>query len=41
MQARFGRAKNLGEKSVGEPDPGATSVSLIMKGFSEGVNSHA
>lgn len=41
MQARFGRAKNLGEKSVGEPDPGATSMSLIMKGFSEGVDSHA
>ena len=33
MQARFGRAKNLGEKSVGSQDPGATSVALIFKGF--------
>ncbi len=37
MQARFGRAKNIGEKSVGNADPGATSVSLIFKGFIEGV----
>lgn len=37
MQARFGRAKNIGEKSVGNVDPGATSVSLIFKGFIEGV----
>ena len=37
MQARFGRAKNIGEKSVGNADPGATSVSLIFKGFVEGV----
>ncbi len=37
MQARFGRAKNIGERSVGEQDPGATSVSLIFKGFVEGV----
>ncbi len=37
MQATFGRAKNIGEKSVGNADPGATSVSLIFKGFIEGV----
>ena len=37
MQARFGRAKNIGEKSVGNADPGATSVSLIFEGFIEGV----
>jgi dihydroxyacetone kinase-like protein len=37
MKATFGRAKNIGEKSIGNPDPGATSVSLIFKGFSEGV----
>ena len=37
LQARFGRAKNVGEKSVGYPDPGATSVSLMFKGFQEGV----
>jgi len=38
MKATFGRAKNIGEKSIGNPDPGATSVSLIFKGFSEGVH---
>ena len=41
MQARFGRAKNLGEKSVGEQDPGATSIALLFKGFSEGAENHA
>lgn len=37
LQARFGRAKNIGVKSVGQQDPGATSVSLIFRGFVEGV----
>ena len=37
MQATFGRAKCMGEKSIGNADPGATSVSFIFKGFSEGV----
>ena len=37
MQAKFGRAKNIGEKSKGQPDAGATSVSLVFKGFVEGV----
>jgi phosphoenolpyruvate---glycerone phosphotransferase subunit DhaL len=37
MQARFGRAKNIGEKSVGEQDPGATSVAFMFRGFSQGV----
>jgi dihydroxyacetone kinase-like protein len=41
LAARFGRAKNLGEKSKGSRDPGAASVSLIFKGFSEGVESSA
>jgi dihydroxyacetone kinase-like protein len=31
MQAKFGRAKNIGAKSVGNQDPGATSVSLIFE----------
>ncbi len=39
MQARFGRAKNMGEKSKGNKDPGATSVALIFKGFFEGATS--
>ena len=37
MVARVGRAKNIGEKSLGSPDPGAVSVSLIFKGFVEGA----
>lgn len=41
LRARFGRAKNIGEKSVGAQNPGATSVSLMVRGFFEGVNSHA
>jgi dihydroxyacetone kinase-like protein len=39
LVARFGRAKNLGEKSRGGQDPGATSVYLIFRGFTEGVKS--
>lgn len=31
--AKFGRAKNLGERTLGHQDPGATSLSLIFKGF--------
>ncbi|HOZ47175.1 MAG TPA: dihydroxyacetone kinase subunit DhaL [Candidatus Hydrogenedentes bacterium] len=41
MQARFGRAKNLGEKSIGEPDPGATSVAYLFEGLAKGVKGHA
>ncbi len=37
MQARFGRAKNLGPDSVGNEDPGAVSVALIFRGFADGV----
>jgi len=35
MQAKFGRARNLGERTIGHVDPGATSMSLIFKAFSE------
>jgi dihydroxyacetone kinase-like protein len=41
LQARFGRARNIKEKSIGTQDPGATSVSLIFRGFWKGVNTHA
>ncbi len=41
MQPKFGRAKHLGAAAIGHPDAGATSVSLLFKGFAEGVNSHA
>ncbi|MGA2033709.1 MAG: dihydroxyacetone kinase subunit L, partial [Thermoguttaceae bacterium] len=35
-QARFGRARSIGAKSIGAQDPGATSVSLIFRGFCKG-----
>lgn len=35
MRARFGRARNLGDRVLGHTDPGAVSVSLLFKGFSE------
>jgi phosphoenolpyruvate---glycerone phosphotransferase subunit DhaL len=35
MKARFGRARNLGDRVIGHPDPGSVSVSLILKGLSE------
>ena len=37
FRAKFGRAKNLGDRVIGHPDPGAVSISLIFKGFSEAV----
>ena len=37
MRAKFGRARNLGDRVLGHADPGAVSVSLLFKGFSEGV----
>ena len=41
LQARFGRARNIKEQSIGTQDPGATSVSLIFKGFHKGAEQHA
>ena len=41
LQAKFGRARNIGAKSIGTADPGATSVSLVFRGFLEGVTTHA
>lgn len=37
LVAKIGRAKYLGEKTLGTQDPGATSVSLLFKGFYEGI----
>lgn len=37
LQAKFGRARNLGERVIGHMDPGAVSVSLLFKGFSEAL----
>jgi dihydroxyacetone kinase-like protein len=36
MKAAFGRAKNLGERSIGHIDPGAVSMSLFFVGIKEG-----
>lgn len=36
MKATFGRAKNIGERSIGHVDPGATSMSLLFTGIREG-----
>jgi phosphoenolpyruvate---glycerone phosphotransferase subunit DhaL len=38
MVARFGRAKNLGERSVGHADPGATSMACIFEAFAQGFS---
>lgn len=35
--ARYGRAKFLGEKTLGHADPGATSISLLFEGFCKGI----
>jgi phosphoenolpyruvate---glycerone phosphotransferase subunit DhaL len=35
--AKAGRAKYLGEKTLGTQDPGATSVSLLFRGLCEGL----
>jgi dihydroxyacetone kinase-like protein len=37
MVATVGRAKTLGERSLGHPDPGAVSMVLILKSMSEGT----
>ncbi|MCK4999662.1 MAG: dihydroxyacetone kinase subunit L [Anaerohalosphaera sp.] len=39
MTAKFGRARNLGDRVLGHRDPGAVSISLIFKGFCEGLDS--
>ncbi len=35
--AKFGRARNLGDRTLGHQDPGATSISLIFKGFASAL----
>jgi dihydroxyacetone kinase-like protein len=34
--ARFGRAKNVGDRSIGHKDPGAVSISILLDGFYRG-----
>lgn len=38
MKASFGRAKNLGERTIGFMDPGAASMSYIFEGFLRGIS---
>lgn len=38
FRARFGRAKNLGERVLGHQDAGATSMAFIFRGFLEGLS---
>jgi dihydroxyacetone kinase-like protein len=35
LVARFGRARTMGERSLGHLDPGAQSISLIFRGFAD------
>lgn len=37
MAARFGRARNMGERTKGTADPGATSMSVMFRGFYVGL----
>ncbi|HAX51071.1 dihydroxyacetone kinase subunit DhaL [Muricomes intestini] len=37
MQSRVGRSKNFHESTIGLPDPGAVSTSLIFKAFAEEI----
>lgn len=39
MRAKFGRARNLGERTIGHQDPGATSIAYIFKGFAAALAS--
>jgi dihydroxyacetone kinase-like protein len=37
-RAKFGRARNLGDRVIGHLDPGSVSIALIFQGFSEGAH---
>lgn len=37
MVARFGRAKNVGERSLGTSDPGATSISILFDSMAKAL----
>ena len=37
FRARFGRAKNQGDRTIGVQDPGATSMALIFQGMHDGL----
>jgi len=35
MRAAFGRARNLGDRTIGHLDPGATSIALLFEGMAQ------
>ncbi|WP_455654790.1 dihydroxyacetone kinase subunit DhaL [Phascolarctobacterium sp.] len=37
MVARFGRAKNMGERSIGTKDPGAVSIAILFGGMAKAL----
>jgi len=37
LRARFGRARNLGDRSIGSADPGATSIAAVFRGMAEAL----
>ncbi|WP_415853111.1 DAK2 domain-containing protein, partial [Streptomyces albus] len=37
MRPRLGRARPLAERSVGTPDPGATSLAMVLGAVAETV----
>jgi dihydroxyacetone kinase-like protein len=37
MVARVGKAKTLGQRSLGHPDPGAISITLILQFMTDTV----
>lgn len=39
FQAKFGRARNLGERAIGYQDPGATSMAMFFRGCADGAAS--
>jgi phosphoenolpyruvate---glycerone phosphotransferase subunit DhaL len=41
MVARIGKARPLGERAVGHPDPGALSVQLILAAMAECAQGNA
>jgi dihydroxyacetone kinase-like protein len=38
MRAKFGRARNIGERSRGHVDPGAASMSICLRAMKEGLD---
>ena len=38
MQAKFGKARNLGPRTIGQQDPGATSIAYLFRGLADGIS---